>query len=130
MKKTIFLALLVIQIVAMPLWAQQTRKVNGKVTDAKTGESLIGVTIKIQNTQTGTITDIDGNYSLEIPNNNEQTILFSYIGYNEIIEPVGERTVINVQLSELNRAIERNHHCWLRRAKKRIRYRFHRLHQQ
>jgi TonB-linked SusC/RagA family outer membrane protein len=101
MKKTIFLALLVIQIVAMPLWAQQTRKVNGKVTDAKTGESLIGVTIKIQNTQTGTITDIDGNYSLEIPNNNEQTILFSYIGYNEIIEPVGERTVINVQLSEL-----------------------------
>ena len=77
-------------------WAQ-TRKVTGTVTDAVTGETLIGVNIMVQGSTNGTTTDFDGNYSLEV---SEQAVLsVSYIGYETINEPVNGRTKIDVKLT-------------------------------
>jgi outer membrane receptor protein involved in Fe transport len=56
-------------------------KIAGRVTDARTGESLIGVNVLIESTQQGTITDLDGNYVILNVRSGEYTVLYSYVGY-------------------------------------------------
>ena len=71
--------------------------VRGVVTD-ESGETLIGVAISIKNANTGTITDVNGNYSLrDVPGNG--VLIFSYIGMNSREINVSGREVINVQMS-------------------------------
>ncbi len=84
-------------------YAQQ-KTVTGKVTDATNGEPLPGVSIVVKGTTTGTITNMDGEYSLGV--NAGQTLGFSFIGYipKEIV--VGDQNVINVQLSQSVEALE------------------------
>ena len=60
--------------------AQTQKKVSGKVTDA-TGEPLIGVSVSLMGQSGGTITDIDGNYSITVSVN--ARLKFSYIGYQD-----------------------------------------------
>ncbi len=58
--------------------------IRGKVSD-KTGETLIGVTIVLKsNHSVGTITDLDGNYSLKITDSTEQTLIVSYVSYQSV----------------------------------------------
>jgi TonB-linked SusC/RagA family outer membrane protein len=77
--------------------AQQT--VSGKVTSGVESSGLPGVAVQIKGTSKGVTTDIDGNYSLEVPNS--QTILvFSFYGYNSEEVTVGNRTKIDVELME------------------------------
>src|SRR5699024_920969 len=54
--------------------------VSGTVTDATTGDPLVGVNILVVGTSTGTATDVDGHYSLSVPSL-QDTLRFSYIGY-------------------------------------------------
>ena len=62
--------------------------IKGRISDVN-GESLIGVTLILKSNLTiGTVTDYDGNYSLKIPLNTQQTILIKYIGYATIEEPI------------------------------------------
>ncbi|HJZ38758.1 MAG TPA: TonB-dependent receptor [Bacteroidales bacterium] len=76
----------------------QQQKVTGVVTDASSGESLAGVNIMIEGTNQGVITDMNGNYSIEVPGP-ASALLFSYIGYvSERIE-VGNQSAINVNLA-------------------------------
>lgn len=78
--------------------AIQPIKVTGKVTDANSGEVLPGVNILIEGTNTGTTTDINGEFSINVPDATT-TLLFSYIGYNsEKIEMNGQST-LNITLS-------------------------------
>ena len=70
--------------------------VRGKVTDSK-GEELIGVNVKIKNTQQGTITDIDGMFSLSVANTN-QTLELSYVGFQTLEYPLNGRTSLNITL--------------------------------
>ena len=78
--------------------AQNT--VSGSVTDAETGETLIGVNILVQNTSSGNITDFDGNYTMQVSEELPYTLVFSLIGYgNEVIEVTTSNAVINVQLA-------------------------------
>lgn len=58
----------------------QTKTVSGRVTDAKTKESLIGVTVSVPGTKTGTVTDNQGRFSLSIPDA-VKSLTFGYIGY-------------------------------------------------
>ncbi len=69
--------------------------VTGKVID-EDGEGLIGVNIIIKGTSTGTTTDFDGNYSLDVPDG--ATLVFSYTGYSDTEVEVGGRSVINVTM--------------------------------
>ncbi len=74
----------------------QEHKVTGKVTDASSGEPLPGVNIVIEGTQKGTVTDFDGNYSITA--SPDDVLVFSYVGYNDVKEKVGNRNVINVAM--------------------------------
>jgi TonB-linked SusC/RagA family outer membrane protein len=74
----------------------QDISVKGKVTDQSNGESLIGVSIKVKGSTTGTTTDVNGNYSVSAPPNG--TLVFSYLGFQEQQVPINNRTTINVGL--------------------------------
>lgn len=78
------------------VFAQQ-KPVKGTVVDM-TGEPLIGVNVSAKGTTIGTITDVDGNYSLEVPSGT--TLVFSFIGYKTAEVPVGNQSVINQTLNE------------------------------
>ncbi len=80
------------------IYAQQ-KKVSGTVTDTETGETLIGVNVTAAtNKSVGTVTDIDGKYSLTIPDT-VKALSFSFVGYTtKVIEITS--TVINVKLAQ------------------------------
>lgn len=77
----------------------QEREVSGTVVDETTGDPLPGVNIVIQDTDFGTATDLDGNYSLEVPGP-EAVLVFSFVGYIPYETRVGDQSVINVSLQE------------------------------
>ncbi len=81
----------------IPLSSFAQISVKGKVTDAQNNEPLIGVTVAIKGTIIGTLTDINGDYTLSVPGESN-TLLFSFIGYvpKEIV--VGNQRVINLSL--------------------------------
>ncbi|WPV68183.1 TonB-dependent receptor [Chitinophaga sp. LS1] len=64
----------------LPSFAFDNGRITGKVTDQKTGEPLIGVTVLIQGTTQGTVTDVTGNYTLNIAPGT-YTLEFKYMGY-------------------------------------------------
>ena len=76
----------------------QKQQVKGCVRD-QSGEPLTGVTVRIQGTSLGTITDIDGNYTLSVPSK-QTKIEFSFIGYNTQVLTAGNQKMLNVVLKE------------------------------
>ncbi|WP_194973816.1 SusC/RagA family TonB-linked outer membrane protein [Aquiflexum lacus] len=70
--------------------------VSGKVTDEK-GEGLPGATVSVAGTTTGTVTDLDGNYTLTVPEN--AVLVFSFIGYEIQRISLDNRSVINVSMA-------------------------------
>ena len=74
------------------------RTVSGTVTDTK-GEPLIGVSIFARGTSVGTVTDIDGTYSLNVPEG-VNTLVFSYTGFETKEVSLGASNVIDVQMEE------------------------------
>ena len=75
----------------------QTKTVTGTVTDAA-NEPLIGASVLVQGTSTGTITDMDGKYSISVTP--DDVLAFSYVGMTSQSVKVGAQTVINVTLKE------------------------------
>lgn len=73
-------------------------KVRGQVRDQVTSEPMIGVSVLVKGSQAGTITDMDGNYSIEVTP--DQTLVFSFIGYKTKEIEVGPKTDISVHLAE------------------------------
>ena len=92
----LFLALLL--TIGATAFAQKV-KITGTVTDPG-GEPLIGVSVKTGNSGAGAITDVDGNYSVEVSPTG--TLVFSYVGFEVRHEPGENRRVINVTLKEKN----------------------------
>src|ERR1700733_10608163 len=74
----------------------QNITVAGKITDAVTGETLVGVTIAVKGTTTGTQTDVNGAYAIAAPST--ATLVFSYIGYTLQEVAIGARNTIDVKL--------------------------------
>ena len=83
---------------------QQGKKVTGVVVDA-TGEPVIGANVVVKGTTNGTITDFDGNYTIEGVSASD-VLVFSYIGYLSQEITVGNQAAINVTLSEDSQALE------------------------
>ncbi|MCD7936933.1 MAG: TonB-dependent receptor [Tannerellaceae bacterium] len=71
--------------------------ISGKVID-ENGEGVIGANVVEKNTTNGVVTDIDGNFSIQVPGNS--TLQISYIGYIQQDVPVRNRMLINIQLKE------------------------------
>ena len=82
---------------------QQKKKISGTVTDPD-GIPVIGANVVIKGTTVGTVTDLDGKFSLDAANND--ILSFSYIGYAEQEIEVGNRTLFNVKLAEDYKALE------------------------
>ncbi len=76
----------------------ETGVLKGKVTDAA-GQPLIGVSVVIKGTTTGTVTDLKGQYSLHLPDSKAE-VEFSYIGYDPQTVTPGSRTEINITMKE------------------------------
>ena len=82
----------------------QNMEVKGRVTD-KAGEPLVAVTVyESGNTSNGTVTDMDGNYSISISPSG--TLVFSCLGFEELQEAVSKRSTINVSLAEEQLSID------------------------
>ena len=75
------------------------RTITGRVTKTTDNTPLAGVTVLIKGTTTGITTDINGRYSIPVPNN-EAILLFSFIGLTQKEVPVGTQTTIDVALEE------------------------------
>ncbi len=82
----------------------QQRIITGTVTDAKTGEALMGVAIKVQNTSSGTSTDINGVFKLQVASN--AVLAVSYIGYESQIIAVGNKSEFQIKLVQSSKALE------------------------
>lgn len=93
--------LLIIGLVLMTSMINQVsaQTVTGKVTDSMDGNSLPGVSVILKGTSTGTATDVDGNYSINVQGP-ETVLVFSYIGFESQETTVGSRSVINISLTE------------------------------
>jgi len=72
------------------------KTLQGKVTD-ENGESLVGATVRVKGTQIGTITDVDGNFRLSVPDDAE-IILVSYTGFTTQEVVIGNQTMFDVSL--------------------------------
>ncbi|GEO20542.1 SusC/RagA family TonB-linked outer membrane protein [Cyclobacterium qasimii] len=75
----------------------EERPIKGRVVDSK-GLGIPGATVLIQGTNMGTATDIDGNFSLDIPDN--AVLIFSFIGYEQQVISVGNQSEVNVTMAE------------------------------
>jgi TonB-dependent starch-binding outer membrane protein SusC len=93
MKKILFLFLC--SIFTLSVFAQEIT-LRGVVTSADDGQPLPGVSVVVQGTTTGTVTDFDGNYELQVPS--DAILFFSFIGMETQEIPVNGRTEINVEL--------------------------------
>jgi TonB-linked SusC/RagA family outer membrane protein len=78
----------------------QTITVKGKVYDAKTNETLIGVSVGVKNTTIGTQTDVNGNYAISVPSNG--TLVFNYLGFTTKEVLVNGKTNLDVTLEVSN----------------------------
>ncbi len=83
-------------LLAIPLFGQSTKTITGTVTDNE-GQPLIGVTIAVVDHIMGTTTDIDGHFSLNVPEDATE-LKFSYVGYQSQIIEIGNQTEIDVAL--------------------------------
>ncbi|HEX2922303.1 MAG TPA: TonB-dependent receptor [Bacteroidales bacterium] len=78
--------------------------VTGTVKD-ENGQGMPGVNIRVEGTTLGTMTDINGKYSLSVPNANS-TLIFSFIGYSELKVPVAGKSVIDASLQPSTESLE------------------------
>ncbi|MDR0430812.1 MAG: TonB-dependent receptor [Tannerellaceae bacterium] len=81
----------------------QTRQITGVITDAL-NDPLIGVSIQVKGSTAGTITDIDGRYSISAQQGN--VLVFSYVGFTTQEIAVGNQSTINIKMSEDAQALE------------------------
>ena len=70
--------------------------ISGTVTDKDLKEPLIGVNVLLKGTTTGTVTDMDGNYTIDVEGNG--TLVFSYVSMKTVEESINGRSTINVEL--------------------------------
>lgn len=95
MTKRFLLTFLCVLLLVYQGFAQSVR-ITGTVTSAEDGETVPGATVLVVGTGNGTITDVEGNFSLNAASSD--SIRVSYIGYETVVLPVGNRTQINITL--------------------------------
>ncbi len=91
-------SLAIVGLLAFCTFSMAQKTIEGNVADMA-GNPLVGVAVLVQNTSTGTVTDLDGNFTLEVPSD-ESVLLFSYLGYASQEVPVGTQTAFSITLQE------------------------------
>jgi len=90
-------------MISLPGFSQNIT-VKGKVTDSQTGEAMIGLNVVIKGTVRGVATDSDGQYALSCPP--DATLVFTYVGYEQLEIPVQGRTVINAAINPVSSLLD------------------------
>mgnify|MGYP002344171074 CR=1 FL=1 len=99
------------QIILTPAKTEPTKqaippkKISGKVTDAKTGEPLVGLTVQVKGTLVGTTTTLEGLYAIEVKTE-DAVLVFSYLGYKSQEFEVGGITELDVVMQETATELE------------------------
>jgi TonB-linked SusC/RagA family outer membrane protein len=99
---------LVTLLLAMATFSQamsQQRIVEGTVRSQEDGTALPGVNVIIQGTSKGSVTDFNGHYALEVADD-EAVLVFSYVGYQTVEQPVGALSVLDLELPEDHTALQ------------------------
>ena len=89
----------IVFLLAFANFSYAQRTITGKVTDAATNEPLIGANILVVGTSSGTVTDFDGNYELQVPEGATQ-LRITYTGYSEQEVDIVSGTTFNISLVE------------------------------
>lgn len=106
MKNIVFILIILFSFTTTILQAQGTFIVKGTVKDASYGAPLMGVSIHVKNTMTGTITNVDGEYSITL-SKGSHVLVFSYVGYRSQEFNVNEKiTLLNIELQEDSQQLE------------------------
>ena len=82
----------------------QEKEVFGTIVDASTGEVLVGVNIRVKNTDIGTVSDMDGKFTISV--NQGAELIFSYIGYKETVLKIGNQNTIKVPMLADNEMLD------------------------
>ena len=101
MKHKLLLFLVILGFFTTATYAQGIT-VNGVVVDANSNEPIIGATVLVEGSETGTITDFDGNFTLSTTAG--AMLHFTYVGYKEVVLPA--KAVMSVKMSEDNEMLE------------------------
>jgi len=100
MKKYLLLLFCNVFILSIFSLAAQ-RTITGKITDAADGSEMIGVSVTLKSSKVGAISDVDGKYSITVPDDEKKSILvFSYLGFDQQEIEVGSLTTVNVKMKE------------------------------
>lgn len=102
--KKILLGFVFVLLASVSVMAQN-KTITGRVTSPGEPEGLIGVNVLVKGTTIGVVTDLDGRYTLLVPES-ATTLVFSYIGYRSVEEQIGNRSEINVVMEEDSQNLE------------------------
>lgn len=98
MRRIILLCLTAVFMLASGVaWAQE-RTVTGRVTSAEDGSALPGVNVVVKGTTNGTVTDVNGNYTINAPS--DGVLVFTFIGLQSREEAVGTRSSVDIQMAQ------------------------------
>ncbi|MEP2023911.1 MAG: TonB-dependent receptor [Reichenbachiella sp.] len=92
------MSLMLVALISFSAQAQN-RTVTGKVTSVTTGESLPGVSVLIKGTANGTVTNLEGEYTLSV-NSDSDVLVYSFIGMKPIEMSVGGRSTIDIKMED------------------------------
>ena len=95
---SLVLTLACIQAVPVQASPLQSKTITGVITSGTDGFPLIGVSVQVQENSTGSITDLDGRYSVQASEG--QTLVFSYIGFKSQTIKIGTSSIIKLVLIE------------------------------
>ena len=90
--RRVLLGFVLLMMNASLVWAQ-SRTVTGKVTSKEDPAGIPGLSVVVKGTTQGTVTDLDGNYSLSVPSS-DAVLVFSFVGLRTKEVPVENKTVI------------------------------------
>jgi protocatechuate 3,4-dioxygenase beta subunit len=110
MRERVIIAIVLTLLISTNAFGQ-SGSIKGTIIDTKSGETLIGATVLIKGTTKGTITDFDGNYSLDNLEPGTYSIVVSYVAYDtenhdDITVTAGKITELNLQLEESTTALK------------------------
>jgi len=89
-----WLLIFLMALFSLPSFAQN--QVKGTVTDSSTEEPLVGVNLLVEGTSTGTITDVEGNYTIEAPS--DGVLVLSFIGFKTMEIPINGRSIVDISM--------------------------------
>jgi len=95
--KRIMLFIAVVLFIGGQLLYAQTKEISGVVTSSEDGTSVPGASVLVAGTTLGTITDIDGNFTLKVPEDAEK-LMVSFVGMRTLEVPIGDQTTFNITL--------------------------------